>query len=236
MQQLLDFLYDVQRAIHDTFAERIAGFSATHDWAALLAILPLGAVFGLVHAMTPGHSKSVLAAYIVGSNDSRWRALATAAVLALTHIGSAVVLAVTASALVTRTIVGVGQAPMLDLISRSLLVLIGVWLIVRALIKRPHVHGEGLAVGFVAGLVPCPLTLFVMFYALSRSVPEAGLVFALAMLVGVELVLSGVALLAVLARDLVVRHAHLVGPISRVVEVLAGVMLLAIAVGELVGR
>ena len=81
--------------------------------------------------------------------------------------------------------------------------------------------------------MPCPLTLFVMFYAMSRSVPEAGPVFAFAMLIGVGLVLSGVALLAVVARDLVVRHAHLVGPVSRVVEVLAGVVLLVIALGEL---
>ena len=33
-------------------------------------------------------------------------------------------------------------------------------------------------VGVIAGLVPCPLTLFAMFLALSRGVPEAGLTFA----------------------------------------------------------
>ena len=235
MGQILGFLYGIQTSIHDTFADRIASFAQSHDWAALLAILPLGVVFGLAHAMTPGHSKSVLASYLVGSNESRWRGLATAGVLAVTHIASAVILAVSASALVTRTIVGAGQTPLLDMISRGLLMAIGVWLIIRALINRPHAHGEGLAVGFVAGLVPCPLTLFVMFYALSRSVPEAGLVFAFAMLIGVGVVLCGVALLAMVARDLVVRHAHLVGPVSRIVEGLAGLVLLAIALGELTG-
>ncbi|WP_425459635.1 hypothetical protein [Hankyongella ginsenosidimutans] len=30
----------------------------------------------------------------------------------------------------------------------------------------------------MAGLIPCPLTLFVMTFALSRGVPEAGVAFA----------------------------------------------------------
>lgn len=73
MGRILAFLYGIQTSIHDTFADRIASFAQSHDWAALLAILPLGVVFGLAHAMTPGHSKSVLASYLVGSNESRWR-------------------------------------------------------------------------------------------------------------------------------------------------------------------
>jgi nickel/cobalt exporter len=140
-----------------------------------------------VHALTPGHSKSVLGAYVLGSGLSAARALATAFVLALTHISSAIVLALVANALVTRTIVGAGQAPALELASRLLLIAIGAWLIARALRHRPHVHGEGLAVGIIAGLVPCPLTLFTMTYAVARGVPEAGLAFALAMLAILEL-------------------------------------------------
>ncbi|TIW69718.1 MAG: ABC transporter permease, partial [Mesorhizobium sp.] len=72
--------------------------------------------------------------------------------------------------------------PALETLSRGLLGLIGVWIIWRALRgrHRHHVH-EGEAVGFMAGLIPCPLTLFVMTYAISRGIPWAGLVFAVAM-------------------------------------------------------
>jgi ABC-type nickel/cobalt efflux system permease component RcnA len=42
-------------------------FAASRSWLGLLAILPLGIVLGAVHALTPGHGKSVLAIYIVGS-------------------------------------------------------------------------------------------------------------------------------------------------------------------------
>lgn len=53
----------------------------------------------------------------------------------------------------------------------------------------------------MAGLVPCPLTLFAMFYALARGVPEAGLMFAVAMMLRILATLAVVALLTVFMRD-----------------------------------
>ena len=53
----------------------------------------------------------------------------------------------------------------------------------------------------MAGLIPCPLTLFVMTFAMSRGVPEAGIMFAIVMMTGVALTLSTVALLTVFFRS-----------------------------------
>jgi nickel/cobalt transporter (NicO) family protein len=128
-------------------------------------------------------------------------------------------------------------APTLEAISRGLLAAIGAWLIVRAVRGRKHPHGEGLLVGVVAGLVPCPLTLFAMFLALSRGVPEAGLTFALAMMLGVALTLSAVALLTIVARDLAVslsaRHGASIDRLGRVLDGIAGALLVAIGLNEL---
>ena len=56
--------------------------------------------------------------------------------------------------------------------------MIGVWLLIRAF-WRPHVgHCEGNLVGMAAGLVPCPLTLFMMTYAVLLDVPYRLLSFA----------------------------------------------------------
>src|SRR5690606_15884308 len=141
------------------------------------------------------------AAYAVGSDLGRLRVIAVAMALTLTHIGSAVILALVANMLVTRTIVGAGQAPALQLISGILMLAIGGWLVLRAAIGRRHVHGEGIVTGIAAGLIPCPLTLFLMFFAVSRGVPEAGLICAFAMIVGVGVVLTVVAVLSVWARQ-----------------------------------
>ena len=234
---MLEFLVEVQRTIHVSLSSDIAAFAADRNWAALLAVLPIGVLFGAAHALTPGHSKALLATYVAGSGAGAAKAFLTAFTLALTHIASAVIIAVGASWLVSRTMTSAGQAPALEWASRLLLVGIGVWLVARAVWRRPHIHGEGFAVGFMAGLVPCPLTLFLMFYATSRGVPEAGLTFALAMLLGVGSVLVVVALLSAFARHYVValtsRHGVSLGQASRAIDIGAGLLLVALALVEL---
>ena len=234
---MFQLLFDVQQAIRGSLTGSIDGFAQTNDWAVLLAMMPLGIVFGAAHAMTPGHSKSVLATYVLGSGQSPLRALGTSVVLAATHITSAVLLAVIANRLVTRTLVGAGRAPAIENISRYTLVLIGLWLVVRALRARPHLYGEGYVAGFVAGLIPCPLTLFVMMLAVSRGVPEAGLAFAVAMFLGVASVLSSIGTIVAFARSWAQRwiadHGTRLSMASRWLDVLAGTVLIAIALREL---
>ena len=234
---MLGQLVAIQRWIHEAVTAELTTFAATHDWAALASVLPAGVLFGAVHAMTPGHSKAVLSSYLLGSRLQALRASAVAAVLSLTHVGSAVVIALVATQLVTRTMVGAGRVPVLENLSRGLLLAIGLWLLWRALRGRSHPHGEGLAVGFVAGLVPCPLTLFVMVLAVSNGVPEAGVVFAVAMAVGVLLTLTAVALATVLARGAVTvameRFGASISSVVRIFDGLAGCLLIVLATGEL---
>ena len=233
---MLAFLVDVQRSIHAALTSDITAYSSSRDAAALLAMLPLGIVFGAAHALTPGHSKSVLAAFVLGSGLGPARALLTSFTLSVTHIISAVLLAVITNSLVQRTLVGSGRAPALEWTSRSILVAIGLWLIYRALAAKPHVHGEGIATGFIAGLIPCPLTLFIMTLALSRSAPEAGLAFSVAMLIGVATVLGSIAVLVALARSTLIglfdNHVETIAWISRLLDLLAGAALTLIALLE----
>ena len=85
----MDLLFSVQRWIYASLTADLSSFAVTRDWVALAAVLPLGVVFGAVHALTPGHGKTVLASYLVGSRLAAVRSLGVAGVLALTHVGSA---------------------------------------------------------------------------------------------------------------------------------------------------
>jgi nickel/cobalt exporter len=233
----MDVLIALQRWINASISADLSAFAASRDLAALAGILPLGIVFGAIHALTPGHGKTVLASYLIGSRLAVVRSLAVAGALAITHVGSAVVLALAAAPILTRTLGGVGRAPVLEDLSRGLLALIGLWFLWRAWRGPLHEHREGVMVGVIAGLVPCPLTLFAMFLALSRGVPEAGLTFALAMMGGVGATLALVATATVLARKWVVsfigQHGRSIDSVSRLLEGLAGVALVAIGLREL---
>lgn len=233
---LFRFAVEIQTWIRGAITDHLDVFATSHDWAALAAVLPLGVFFGFIHALTPGHGKTVLSTYLLGSELSPVRATSVALSLSLTHVGSAVLLALTAAPLITRTLGGVGSAPVLENLSRALIILVGLWLLISSLRGSPHIHGEGIFVGVIAGLVPCPLTFLTMFLAVTRGIPEAGLTFAAAMMVGITATLGFVAIGTVMARNAVLRMTTRYGTsfktFSRVLEGTAGAVLAVIGVSQ----
>lgn len=158
-------------------------------------------LFGLLHAMLPGHGKLLLAGFHAG--HGRYRdALVSSIIVILTHVGSAILIVLAGWEIMKRTLGGAGRAPQLEILSHGLVALIGLWLLWRAM--RPHDHdvpaktGPGLA--FVAGLIPCPLTTFIMTYAVIKGVVFAGLVLSAAFAAGMIVTVSAFPLIAVLLR------------------------------------
>jgi nickel/cobalt exporter len=136
----------------------IGRFAVSREPGLLLSMVPAGAAFGAIHALTPGPGKSVLASYLVGWRLAAARSLLVSTTLAATHVGSAVLIAYFALPLISLTLGSVGRAPAMETLSRGLLVLIGLRLVIGAVRGSSHRHEErdGFAVGFVAGLIPCP--------------------------------------------------------------------------------
>jgi ABC-type nickel/cobalt efflux system permease component RcnA len=230
-------LVEIQRDIYLALAEQIKLLSAQDDWLGFFAFLPMGIFFGAVHALTPGHSKAVLATYLAGSDAKIAQGLLVSLTLSFTHVTIAVLIAVLSLPLVWIALGSVGRAPLLEDISRGLLGLIGAWMLWRALRHGHHHQHEGEAVGVMAGLVPCPLTLFVMTFAIARGVPAAGILFAATMMIGVALTLSCVAVLSILLRERLVHFVEgwprLFYAITRSIEGLAGAALIALALHEI---
>ncbi|RVB77438.1 MULTISPECIES: sulfite exporter TauE/SafE family protein [unclassified Mesorhizobium] len=228
---MFQILVEFQRTIYLTLGEQIKLLSVGGDWLAFMGFLPMGVVFGAAHALTPGHSKAVLATYLAGSDAKVPRGLLVSITLSFTHVMIAVLIAVLSLPLVSIALGSVGRAPLLEDISRGLLGLIGVWMLWRALSRGRHHKHEGEAVGVMAGLIPCPLTLFVMTFAMSRGIPGAGILFAITMMVGVALTLSCVAVLAILFRERLMDFfaGKPLETISRTIEGAAGLALAGVA-------
>ncbi|MBO6633715.1 MAG: ABC transporter permease [Parvibaculum sp.] len=234
----MEWLSGIQGWIHQSVRNEFSAFAAAGDWTAVLAILPLGLVFGMVHALTPGHGKMLLASYLVGSRLSILRGLAVSSILAATHVLSAVVIALVATELLSRGLAGAGRAPALEWVSRGILVMVGLWFLVQAIAGADrHMRHEGAAFGIVAGLVPCPLTLFAMIMASARGVPEAGLGFAAAMVLGIAITLGAVAVLAVAGRagfaELLARYGAPTARLSRSLTGASGLLLATFGLYEL---
>jgi len=154
----------------------------------------------MLHAQLPGHGKSVLASYYAA--DGRWRgALGSSVLLILTHVGSAVVLVLSGYTILRHTIGGAGRAPALELASQILIVLIGLWLLCPAF--RPHLHRHDRSAPLLAvatGLIPCPLTTFIMTYAATHGALKSGLLLSALFAAGMTFTVALFPLTAVFAR------------------------------------
>lgn len=233
----MEWLFAFQRWLH---TDALAALKAVPDAgiAGLPALIAAAFSFGMLHALLPGHGKSLLAAHYAG--DGRWRgALLSSSILILTHVGSAVIIVLTGAAILQRTLVGAGRAPMLERSSQILIALVGLWLLWRAFRPHQHDHGRsGPALAVVGGLIPCPLTTFIMSYAVANGLLLAGLIlsatFASGMIVTVALfplaaILFRTRLIALMSRTDGMRQR-----LGQALEIAAALAVIALGVWPLI--
>lgn len=132
------------REPHDRFA--LLPLLLHNEYGLALTLL-LAFAFGAAHALTPGHGKTLVAAYLVGERGTVWHALYLGLITTLTHTGSVMILAVIIALLPAEQ----QQAFMawlvngLGLVMGLMVVGIGFWLLLQRLAGRAdHVHlGSG---------------------------------------------------------------------------------------------
>ncbi len=178
-------ILDIQRWLYATATSELK--SLTSGASILMAAHAFGiaALFGFVHALMPGHGKVAVVSYYLGRPARVLAGLGTSAVLILAHVGSAVLLVLAGFRVIQGTLGGVGRVPAFEAASAVLVIAIGIWLFVVA-IRHDHGHSQrqGGILAFVTGLIPCPLTTFIMVYAAANGAILTGLLVSAAMATG----------------------------------------------------
>jgi len=106
----------------------------------LVAVLLLAALFGAGHAFTPGHGKTMVAAYLIGERGTMKHAVVLGLTATLAHTGSVILLAVILFSVHGNTAPASAQA-WLSIAGGLFLFLVGFWLFVQRVRGRAdHVH------------------------------------------------------------------------------------------------
>jgi nickel/cobalt transporter (NicO) family protein len=236
----MDGLIEIQRWLYGGIGAGLADVAAG-NLATVVAAIALALMFGTVHALMPGHGKTVLISYHLGQ-PGRWReGLATGAILALTHVGTAVILVLVGVAVISRAFASGGRTQNFEIASAVLITLIGLFLLWQAVRGRPRFRqGGGKALALVTGLIPCPLTTFVMSYALVHGMLVAGLAVTAAMAAGMVVTIAGFAIAAVLTRERLMAFLARTEPgryrAGRVLEIGSALGVLALGVWPLLRK
>jgi nickel/cobalt transporter (NicO) family protein len=209
----------------------------------ILASLAAALFWGAAHALSPGHGKTIVTAYLVGQRGTPRHAALLGLIVTITHTIGVFTLGLVTLAL-SQFIVPDRLYPWLNLASGLLVVGIGAsvfW--ARWRHRRAHAHGhhhhhhheriegsEGpsfrslLAVGVSGGLLPCPSALVVLLAAISLHRVAFGLLLILAFSAGLALTITGIGLVAVLARG-AFRRLSFDGPLIRLLPAASAIVI-----------
>ncbi|MEA2422475.1 MAG: nickel/cobalt transporter (NicO) family protein, partial [Thermoleophilaceae bacterium] len=205
-------------------------FSDAASGRGVLLLLLLAAFgWGALHALSPGHGKSMVAAYLVGTRGTARHAVALGATVTIAHTAGVFALGLATLAL-SQYVLPEDLYPWLTLASGLLVVLVGVAVLRSRLRARKHQHDHQhhhghdhghdhdhghhhhdvswrslIAMGASAGLIPCPSALVVLLAALSQHQVALGLVLITAFSFGLAATITGIGLTVVYARSVLAR-------------------------------
>jgi ABC-type nickel/cobalt efflux system permease component RcnA len=196
--------------------------------------LVVAALLGALHALGPGHGKTIVGAYLVGSRGTARHAILLGLIVTATHTAGVYLLGL-AMLVASHRLVPERIYPWVSALSGLLVLGIGASLAgtrLRAAVQPhahhhhhhgAHDHGHGhhhhhhhlptgplswrglVALGVSGGLLPCPSALVVMLGAISLGRIALGLVLIVAFSAGLAAVLTAIGLLLVYARGFLER-------------------------------
>ena len=206
----------------------------------ILASLGAALFWGAAHALSPGHGKTIVTAYLVGRRGTVRHAGLLGLIVTITHTIGVFTLGLVTLAL-SQFIVPDRLYPWLNLVSGLLVVGIGASVFYsRWRHRRVHAHGHDhhhhaepdasfrslLAVGVSGGLLPCPSALVVLLAAISLHRVAFGLLLIVAFSAGLALTITAIGCAAVLARG-AFRRVSLEGPLVRLLPAASALVILA---------
>jgi nickel/cobalt transporter (NicO) family protein len=202
------------RADSDGFAGLFEDAASGEGVLLLLLLAAFG--WGALHALSPGHGKAMVAAYLVGTKGTARHAVALGATVTVTHtIGVFALGAVTLA--LSQYLLPEDLYPWLTLVSGLLVLAVGAGVLRSRLRKaRAHSHSHAhshapeelswkglIGMGTAAGLIPCPSALVVLLAAISQHEVALGLLLITAFSLGLAGTLTVLGLAVVSARRLI---------------------------------
>lgn len=204
----------LQKDFNALFAEH---FRATDEntFFASLMVLGIAFIYGVLHALGPGHGKSLVTLYCLSNKEKTSKAFEMGFMIAIIHALSALLITFflyfILDALFSQTFNGI--VGIMQKISGGIIIGIGFWLIYehqkshracdsgnRKMFEKYGRRGP-LVVAASVGLVPCPGVMTVLLFSIALKKYLLGVLSAMVMSIGMGLAISIVGASAVKVKE-----------------------------------
>ena len=171
-------------------------------------------LYGVVHALGPGHGKSIVSSYFIARPGSYSLGILMAFVLSITHAISGAIFVLVMKIIFESPVLFTTALPV-ERVSYALLIVIGCFLFIHAIleIRKKDIEPEPthnnmkqlLFVAFTTGMIPCPGAAIILIFTLSTNIVIVGFIALFAMGIGMGLTTSMFAFIAILSRNTITK-------------------------------
>jgi len=138
-----NWVLETQHRFHRQLAGAVRKLKAEGSLAAAWILIGLGFVYGVVHALGPGHGKAVITSYVLANERTVKRGILLSFLASMVQALTAVaIIAVLALAMNAAGLQIKGAAATLETASYALIAVIGLWLLVLQLRPGAGAHGH----------------------------------------------------------------------------------------------
>lgn len=228
---------DYQRQIQRTLSTALQDIRAGRGSLALWTLVAVCFGYGVVHTLGPGHGKAVVVAYFLDSTKPRaWiEGVFAGSWIAFTHTLAALLLAGALKLFFSAGLFSaLREVRNVEILSYTLILLIGFWRLWAGLTGRLHEHAHGdhhdhdhdhdhhdhghhdhhraparrTVAGWLlltaAGIAPCAGALIVVLLSVALGVAWAGVIGVIAIALGMAITLSAIGMASMVAHRLII--------------------------------
>ena len=206
---LLVQLTKLQQSLNKNIATKIMELKQQQQDLLLFPLMVMSFIYGIVHAIGPGHGKSIISSWIIAQQRNLSTVIFVSGLAAVTHALSAT-LVVGGTYVLLGKFVAVSTQKLnayLQIVAAILIIGIGLAMLIRLFHGRfsqsrpdlkqesPRLWGSPSVVALSIGVVPCPVTSVVLIFCLTLGLVWQGLLLVLAFAAGMGVSLVTIAFL-----------------------------------------
>lgn len=220
-------IVEIQKKLNRSLSQNLRTMKNEFNPKTFFLLLGISFLYGVIHALGPGHGKMLISAYFIQEKASIISSFKIGSVLSLTHSGSAAILGVIIGIFFQSAKMYKDNIQLyIGIISGSLIVILGVVYLFVSLFKKSHVHSafhnkNEILIGIFSGIVPCPVSMTIILFSIFLDMLWLGLVCVLALSVGIAITISMIGVLTIKTRGFTEK---LTGAKSKQTQIMAKIL------------
>jgi len=192
-----------QRTLNKRMTELGRDIKKGNNPRAVFIITLLAFIYGVIHALGPGHGKTVSGSYFVSNRAAVKDGVLIGSLIAVVHTVSAVAVVLLLYFILKRSISTSLEhySRVVKIVSAGAIIAIGIFLLARRLLtkkekaspetKSETPNGKGLLlIALAVGIVPCPGAILILLFSMNMDIIPYGIVLAFVMSLGMALTIS----------------------------------------------